>query len=87
MAQIEEKIKKMFKMNGLILADVNVVRMMDKTLEKGYSNIVPAYITSENTISPKLSNSVTKEEFDKLQKNIKKYYNNKNTKIDKNFIH
>ena len=69
--EIEEKIKKMFKMNGLILADVNVVRMMDKTLEKGYSNIVPAYITSENTISPKLSSSVTKEEFDKLQKNIK----------------
>ena len=69
--EIEDKIKKMFKMNGLILADVNVVRMMDNTLEKGYSNIVPAYITAENTISPKLSNSVTKDEFKKLQKNIK----------------
>ncbi len=70
--EIEDKIKKMFKMNGLILADVNVVRLMDRNLEKGYSDVVPAYITKEDTISEKLSNSVTKEEFHKLQKNVKR---------------
>ena len=45
--EIEEEIKKKFKMQGLILADVNVVKMMDKNLEKGASNIVPAYIDKE----------------------------------------
>ncbi len=69
--EIENKIKKMFKMKGLILADVNIVRMMDKNLESGYSSIVPAYVTSNNEISEKLSNAISKEEFQKLQKNIK----------------
>ena len=69
--EIEEKIKKKFKMKGLILADVNIVRSMDKNLETGYSNVVPAYITTENTISKKRSSAITKEEFSLLQKNIK----------------
>lgn len=65
--QIEEEIKKKFKMNGLILADVKVVKMMDKKLESGNSNIVPAYIDKEGNLSKK-SNAVTKEQFEDLQK-------------------
>ena len=42
--EIEQEIRKGFKMQGLILADVNVVKMMDNKLEQGYSDIVPAYI-------------------------------------------
>lgn len=66
--EIEQEIKKQFKMQGLILADVNVVRMMDKKLEKGASNIVPAYIDSSDTLSYTRSSAVTKEQFSNLQK-------------------
>lgn len=65
--QIEEELKKKFKMNGLILADVKVVKMMDKELETGQSKMVPAYIDKEGNLSKK-SNSVTKEQFEDLQK-------------------
>ncbi len=66
--EIEQAIKKQFKMQGLILADVNVVRMMDKKLEKGASNIVPVYIDSKEQISQAKSSTVTKEQFENLQK-------------------
>ncbi len=45
--EIEEDIKKNFRMNGLLTADVKLIRMMDKSLETGASSIVPAYITSK----------------------------------------
>lgn len=64
--QIEQEIRKNFKMNGLILADVKVVKMMDKTLDVGASNIIPAYIDKEGNLSKK-SNSITKSQFEDLQ--------------------
>lgn len=70
--EIEQEIKKQFKMQGLILADVNVVRMMDKKLEKGASNIVPAYVDQNQNISEARSSVLTKEEFKTLQKHIDK---------------
>lgn len=66
--QIEEEMKKKFKMNGLILADVNVVKMMDKNLSSGASNLVPAYIDKEGNISKSKSNAITKEQFEDLRK-------------------
>ncbi len=66
--QIDEELKKKFKMNGLILADVKVVKMMDKTLETGKSKIIPAYINKDGELNQKLSKSVTKEQFEVLQK-------------------
>lgn len=65
--QIEQELKKKFKMNGLILADVKVVKMLDKKLDSGASNIIPAYIDKEGNLSKK-SNAVTKEQFEDLQK-------------------
>jgi len=70
--QIEEQLKKKFKMNGLILADVKVVKMMDKTLETGKSKIIPAYIDKDGNLSPKLSKTLTKEQFEDLQKYTQK---------------
>ncbi len=70
--ELEEKIKSEFKMKGLILADVNVVKMMDKTFEKGSSNIVQAYIDSKGNLSTNKPNMLTKEQFKDLQKNIYK---------------
>ena len=70
--EIESAIRKSFKMKGLILADVNVVKMMDTKLEKGYSDLIPAYIDKAGKVSQSLSNTVGKEDFASLQKNVRK---------------
>ena len=66
--EIEEKIRSNFKMKGLILTDIKIVKLHDKYLEKGYSSLVPAYIDKDGNISEKLSNGVTREQFESLQK-------------------
>ena len=66
--EIEEKIRANFKMKGLILADVKVVKLHDKNLDKGSSNLVPAYIDKEGNLSDKKTSGVTKEQFSDLQK-------------------
>lgn len=71
--QIEDEIKKNFKMQGVVLADVDVVRMMDTTLDSGYSDIIPVGIskTSGEIIESK-SSVVKKEDFSNLQKQVRK---------------
>ena len=66
--EIEEKIRANFRMKGLILADVKVVKLHDKNLEKGASNLVPAYIDKEGNLSSQKTSGVTAEQFQDLQK-------------------
>lgn len=69
--EIEDKIKQQFKMKGLILADVNIVRKMDTNIDqepKGVSKIIPATIKKDGELSSKGTNAVTKEQFEYLQK-------------------
>lgn len=66
--EIEEKIRANFKMKGLILADVKVVKLHDKDLEKGSSALVPAYIDKEGNLSDKKTSGVSAEQFASLQK-------------------
>ncbi len=68
--ELEAEIRRRFKMKGLVLADVKVVKMMDKSLEKGYSDLVPVYIDKDEKVSEKNSSSATKEQFKMLQKYI-----------------
>lgn len=70
--EIEDKIRKNFKMKGLILADVKIVKMNDNTLKSGSSKLVPAAITASGTINEKWTNGVNSEEFKILQKYIYK---------------
>lgn len=70
--EIEKRIRKSFRMNGLILADIKVAKMMDKTLEKGYSDILPVFVDKDGNISKSRSNIVTKEDFSNLQKAIRR---------------
>ncbi len=69
--EIENRIRKAFKMKGLILADVSVVKMMDNTMKTGNSDIVPVYIGKEGEISEKKSSVIQKEDFENLQKKVK----------------
>jgi ATP-dependent helicase/nuclease subunit B len=70
--QIEEKIRKEFKMNGMILADINIIRKMDKKLDKGYSDVIPVFINKDGDINSKSSNIITKDDFTKLQNTAKR---------------
>ena len=68
--EIEEKIKNNFKMKGLVLADIDVVKLHDKNLTTGMSKIIQAYVNKSGELSLKKSNVATQEEFIKLQKYI-----------------
>ena len=70
--EIEAQIRKKFKMKGLILTDVKVIKMQDKTLTSGASKIIPAGITTKGVIDKRYTNGVDKEQFKILQKYIYK---------------
>lgn len=69
--EIAEEIKKSFKMKGIILADIDVIKMMDTKIEKGASKTLPVYIDKEGNISKSKSSTIDKEEFILLQKKVK----------------
>jgi ATP-dependent helicase/nuclease subunit B len=49
-SEIEERIMKSLKMNGLLLDDPDIIREMDNEIEKS-SNIIPATIKKDGTLS------------------------------------
>lgn len=65
--EIEAFIQKNFKMKGLILADVKIIKMNDNTLTSGSSKLVPAAITTSGSVNEKWTNGVNREEFKILQ--------------------
>ena len=69
--EIKQEIMKQFKMKGLMISDIKVIKMMDKQIEKGSSNIIPAYIDKEGNISKTRSSVIEKEDFINLQKKVK----------------
>jgi len=69
--EIENKIRNNFKMKGLILADISVVKLMDNKLQTGSSDIIPVYISKDGELSEKKSSVISKENFDNLQIQVK----------------
>ena len=65
--EIENMIQKNFRMKGLIVADVKIIKMNDNTLSSGSSKLVPAAITQSGSVNEKWTNGVSKEEFKVLQ--------------------
>ena len=78
--QIKEELQKQFKMKGLILADVNVVKKMDTNLVTGNSNIIPAYINKEGEVSDK-SSTLNRKQFENLQNYMEKILKQISTEI------
>lgn len=66
--EIENQIKRNFRMNGIVLADLNIVKAMDLNLEKGESDKVPIKLNEDGNINYRSSSTVTRNEFEKLQK-------------------
>lgn len=71
--EIENEIRKAFKMQGYVLADIKVIKTMDKTLENSTtSNILPVTLSKDGEIMNSRSNTLTKDEFKNLQKAVRK---------------
>ena len=70
--EIEEEIRKAFRMKGLILSDLKVIKMMDNKLETGASKSIPVSLDKSGNISQTRSSVLSKEEFASLQKKIRR---------------
>ena len=51
--EIKKEIRKNFRMNGVVLANVDVIRMMDTSLDSGASDIIPVELTKSRKYIPK----------------------------------
>jgi ATP-dependent helicase/nuclease subunit B len=72
--EIEEEIIKQFKMNGLLLEDENVIRMMDRTLDSGSSSqIISAGFKKDGSMT-KASKVASREDFDQLRHFVRQKY-------------
>jgi ATP-dependent helicase/nuclease subunit B len=71
--QIEADLYKKFKMNGLLLADADVIRLMDHDIDTNASPIIAAGINKDGTLSKK-SKVASKEEFDLLRGYVRDKY-------------
>ncbi len=63
--EIEQAILKQFKMNGLLLGEQNVIHLMDKSLETGDSQMIPAGLNKDGSIRSR-SKVVSKNEFEQF---------------------
>lgn len=73
MEELENEMMKSFKMNGLVLSDPEVVRLMDKSLDSGDSQIIAAGIKKDGHLS-KRSKVASLQEFDDLKTYVRKLY-------------
>jgi ATP-dependent helicase/nuclease subunit B len=70
---IEKEIMKKFKMNGLMVGDQNVLKLMDQSLESGDSQIISAGIKKDGNLTKK-SKVASLNEFDDLRNYVRKLY-------------
>ncbi|GAE90735.1 ATP-dependent nuclease [Acetivibrio straminisolvens JCM 21531] len=68
--EIEKAIMKQLKMRGLLLADVKLIREMDRGIE-GASMIIPATVNKDGGLG-KNSSIATMEQFKQLRKYVRK---------------
>lgn len=72
--QIEEEIFKSFKMKGLVLAEEEVVRLMDTSLEGGNSKIISAGINKSNGKLAKSSKVAHRQQFEQMRQHVRNIY-------------
>ena len=69
--EIKMAIRKNFRMNGVVLADVNVVKMMDNNLRGGTtSDIIPVGLTSTEGFDKRYSKILNEEDFNSMQSKV-----------------
>lgn len=70
---IEEELNKKFKMDGLVLEDPDIIRLMDNTLKSGSSQIISAGLKTDGTLRAD-SKAASKEDFHKLRSHVRGLY-------------
>ncbi len=68
--ELEQELIKNYKMQGIIIDDIKVIKAMDTKLENGYSNILPVFLDKNGNVSAKLSSTISKDDFENLQKQV-----------------
>lgn len=70
--EIKKQLNKKFRMKGLVIADLEIIKMMDSRISpSNYSDSVPVYLDKEGNISKSKSSVLDREKFDRLQKYTK----------------
>lgn len=78
--QAEQELMKRFKMKGLLTADREVVSLMDTTLDKGYSSIVPVALKSDGSFYSSAS-VATPEQWGQLLSSVRSTISDIGTRI------
>ncbi|AIQ13970.1 helicase-exonuclease AddAB subunit AddB [Paenibacillus durus] len=68
--QAQQELLKRFKMKGLLMADREVVSLMDTSLDKGHSSIVPVALKSDGSFYSSAS-VATPEQWDRLLSSVR----------------
>lgn len=68
-AELNKALRNSYKMQGVLLADHDIVRAMDKSLDSGFSDILPVGMTKAGDFDSR-SKVQEKEGFDKLRKSV-----------------
>ncbi|MEY8764101.1 MULTISPECIES: helicase-exonuclease AddAB subunit AddB [Clostridium] len=68
--EIKERIVKSLKMNGLLLSDPDIIKKMDKDI-KSSSDIIPASVKKNGSLSKAKSSLATVEQFQLLRKYVR----------------
>ncbi len=80
--EIRQKLNKQFKMKGLLVADVEVVKMMDTNITpSSFSDTIPVYMDKGGNISQTRSSVLDKDKFERLQKYTKSIISQISTEI------
>lgn len=69
---IKKELNKKFRMKGLVIADLDIIKMMDSRISpSNYSESIPVYLDKDGNISKSKSKVLEKEQFESLQKYTK----------------
>ncbi len=79
--ELKDCIRKAYKMNGYIVADIDIIKAMDTKLDSGYSDSIPVYLSKDEKIVESKSKTISKEKFEELQKYAKKLIKEISTEI------
>jgi ATP-dependent helicase/nuclease subunit B len=83
--QIELELYKQFKMKGLILADQEVVKRMDTTLESEYSEVIPVGLKKDGQFYS-TSSVASEEDFEHLRGYVRRQFEQIGTQISEGTI-
>ena len=78
----DEKSLKAFKMSGLVSSNQKVISAMDKSIDSGWSAVIPVYKLKDGSFSKNQSKLADPEQYEKL----KRYVKNAVTKIGQEII-